>query len=461
MLASDASYDGRFITGVLSTGIYCLPSCRARKPKPENVRFFKTIEDAQLAGLRSCKKCKPDEFYSGEDSAVEIVEALACKVRAIPWDFDGVPSLAEALDRSQSTVHEIFREHFHKTPAEFLVNARLEWACRQLLDSDKDIGEIALDAGFGTLSAFYENFRSSAGMSPAAYRNLRTGGPFVVSLPDPYPLARVLRYIGRDPHSLSERLEGNRARVATMINGEPCLIRLDFEGDAVKVDANGSGPDIHRIVVRLLGLDQDVRSFESLVTRLGYERLIDGRHGLRLAQTPCIFDGVVWAVVGQQVNLPFTFALRRRLVERTGTPVGEGMVAPPTAEQVAQLSVEDLLPHQYSHRKAEYLIGIANQVVSGELALDEMREWSAVRVKKTLLAVRGLGPWATNYIMMRSLGFADCLPIGDTGLTAGVRKLFALDQKPGTPEVECLMREFAPHRSLACYHLWQSLSHSE
>ncbi len=64
-MASDGEYDRMFITGVLSTGIYCLPSCRARKPKPENIRFFETIEEAKAAGLRACKKCKPDDFLAG------------------------------------------------------------------------------------------------------------------------------------------------------------------------------------------------------------------------------------------------------------------------------------------------------------------------------------------------------------------------------------------------------------
>ena len=67
LLASDPTYDGRFFTGVLTTGIYCLPSCRARKPKPENVRFFPTCEAARAAGLRACKKCHPEDYARGVD----------------------------------------------------------------------------------------------------------------------------------------------------------------------------------------------------------------------------------------------------------------------------------------------------------------------------------------------------------------------------------------------------------
>ena len=84
MLASDASYNGHFFTGVLTTGIYCLPSCKARKPKPNNVRFFPTCEAARAAGLRACKKCHPDDFARGADPVLEDIETLVAEVRAQP-----------------------------------------------------------------------------------------------------------------------------------------------------------------------------------------------------------------------------------------------------------------------------------------------------------------------------------------------------------------------------------------
>src|SRR5687767_15315234 len=74
LLESDATCNGRFFTGVLTTGIYCLPACKARKPKPENVRFFPTCEAARAAGLRPCKKCHPDEFARGADPVLSDIE---------------------------------------------------------------------------------------------------------------------------------------------------------------------------------------------------------------------------------------------------------------------------------------------------------------------------------------------------------------------------------------------------
>jgi AraC family transcriptional regulator of adaptative response / DNA-3-methyladenine glycosylase II len=90
LLASDATYNGRFFVGVTSTGIYCLPACKARKPKRENVRFFPTCEAARAAGLRACKKCHPDDFARGADPVLEDIEMLVAEMRSRPAAFHDV-----------------------------------------------------------------------------------------------------------------------------------------------------------------------------------------------------------------------------------------------------------------------------------------------------------------------------------------------------------------------------------
>ena len=127
----------------------------------------------------------------------------------------------------------------------------------------------------------------------------------------------------------------------------------------------------------------------------------------------------------------------------------------PTAEAVAQLNYADLTARQYSQRKAEYLIDIARLITSGQLTLDPLAP--ASQIEKQLMAIRGLGKWSTNYIMMRVLGFADCVPLGDTGLTTALQQFYALDHRPDVEETTELMKPFAPYRSLATYHLWTSL----
>ena len=144
-------------------------------------------------------------------------------------------------------------------------------------------------------------------------------------------------------------------------------------------------------------------------------------------------------------------------MERTGTRVLGGLFAPPTPEKVANLEIEELTRVQFSRRKAEYLTGVAQRVVAGELDLQRLATAAAAEVEAALLAVRGLGPWSTHYLMMRAFGFEDCVPVGDSGLVRGLMRFFHLQTRPTAAETLELMRPFVPFRSWATFHIWQSL----
>lgn len=465
MLASDSAYNGRFLTGVLTTGIYCLPSCRARKPKPDNVRFFDNPQEARQAGLRPCKRCRPDDFYRRRDPDREAVEALVERLRREPSDFAGVEDVENASGMGSSKLHEMFRRHFHTTPAQVLTRARVEAAQRLLLETDLSIAAVAFEVGFEGLSTFNENFRRLAALSPQEYRRLLGATSFRIALPPDYPLGLMLGYLGRDNDSSTIQVEGRRVTAGMRLGGAPALLKAELAAGAVRASLEARGPlpadaaaRAHGQLLRLLGLTRDPAAFEKRMAAAPETApLIAGRSGLRIPQTSDAFDGLTWVIIGQQITLSFAFTLRRRLVERTGAAAGGGLFTPPAVEAVAGLEVEDLLKEQYSRRKAEYLIGAARQVASGELPLDRLAASSATRSEAELLAVRGLGPWSVHYLLMRAFGFEDCVPVGDAGLVRGLAKFFRLPERPGAEETQELMRPFAPYRSWATFHLWQSL----
>lgn|SRR5271157_3395444 len=461
-LASDPAWNGRFFTGVLTTGVYCLPSCRARKPRPENVRFFPSCDAARAAGLRPCLKCHPDDYQRGADPVLESIETLVAEVRADPGRFADARSVVRRSGFGATRCFELFRQHYHTTPADLLLRAKVDAARRLLVSGDSPLTGVALDAGFESLSVFHEHFRSQNGMTPSAYRGLRSEGPFTVDLPAGYPLAHLLRTLGRDPQSVTERIAGADYEASVELDGAPALLRIHFDGPAAGVSlgaAAGMGPAqrvaAHRHVAGLLGLDQDAPAFARLARRLGMARLVSGRAGLRLSRTPGVWDGLLWSIIGQQINFPFACALKRRLIERAGAPLQGGLFSLPAPSAVALLEPSDLRPLQYSRQKAEYLIGAARLVAEGRLDLSSLPSMSATRAERTLLAVRGLGPWSVNYLMMRSLGFADCVPVGDTGVASGLQALFRLEERPDADATRRLMSVFSPHRSLATAHLWQ------
>jgi AraC family transcriptional regulator of adaptative response / DNA-3-methyladenine glycosylase II len=420
------------------------------------VRFFPTCEAARAAGLRACKKCHPDDFARGADPVLETIETLAAEVRSNPVAFPNARAIVRRSGFGATRVFELFRQHYHTTPADLLLRARIEHAKRQLLDGSASLAVIADAAGFESLSAFHENFRRLNGLTPAAYRDLSDSCQFKVSLPSGYPLGYLRRALSRDVHSVTERLVDDRYTTVVQLADGPALLTLRLSGDALHAEiSRGSAVEAHAIVVGLAGLDEDAAAFARLARKLGLARLVAGRPEMRISRTPTVFDGVLWAIIGQQINFPFACLLKRRLIERASKVFADGLHAPPTPAQVAALEPADLLPLQFSRQKADYVIATSRLIAAKKLDLESLCTMSATRAERTLLAIRGLGPWSVNYLMMRSLGFPDCVPLGDTGVTSGLQALLQLDERPDVDGTRRLMAVFSPHRSLATAHLWQ------
>jgi AraC family transcriptional regulator of adaptative response / DNA-3-methyladenine glycosylase II len=456
LLAGDPNYNGRFFTGVLTTGVYCLPSCKARKPKQANVRFFPSIEAAREAGLRPCQKCHPDDFARGADPVLDSIETLVAEIRANPAAFADARAIVRRSGFGATRLFELFRQHYHATPADVLVRAKIETAKQKLLATNARLVSISCDSGFEALSAFHENFRRLTGLTPSAYRELRAAREFEIALPAGYSLPYLRRALGRDAQSATEKLVGNTYQAAVMVEDGPALLTLRLAGRAVRVEiTRGSGVEAHAIALGLLGLEQNAAAFARLARRLGLKRLVAGREELRLSQTHSVFDGLLWSIVGQQINLSFACLLRRRLAERAGAPLGDGWFTTPTPEAVALLDRADLIRLKFSRQKADYLLSLARSLVEKKLPLELLRHHSATRAERTLLAIHGLGPWAVNYVMMRSLGFADCVPLGDTGVARGLQALLELEERPNPEAMRRHMAVFSPYRSLATTHLWQ------
>ncbi len=459
--ANRKAFMGKLLIGVHSTGIYCLPTCTAREPKAENVRLYRTEADAQAEGLRPCRRCHPDHFYRDYDPDLECLTNTVKALQANVYTFAGVDDVLEATGIGTTKLNALFRQHYHTTPAAFLSRTRIAAACRLLDDPACQITDVAYNVGYESLSAFHDNFRKATGISPKDYQRL--GNHFTLTLPENYLSWVTLKLLGRDPDSLIERVNGNHAIKALTVGSQPVLVEMDWYDQQVDCHVESAQAldtramhSIHAAITRMLGFALNPAPFERQIAGSpDLARLTKGRIGLRIPMSGDVFEGITWAIVGQQVNLAFAFKLRRALAELCGEAAGKGFCAHPSPERVAALDYTDLTDRQFSRKKAEYLIDTARLIVSGNLLIDPQS--TATEIEKRLHAVRGLGPWSVNYIMMRALGFADCVPLGDTGLSTGLQRFFALDHRPGAAEVGDLMQPFAPYRSLATYHLWMSL----
>lgn len=456
-VARKGKFDGKFIIGVMTTGIYCLPSCAARPPKPKNVRLFTTEAEAKAAGLRACKRCRPDLYYRGEDENLALFQGLAARVCARPEEFSDASALAREAGVSLTKLGDLYRDHAHLAPAAWLRRTRVKRAAQELLAGKDKVAEIGFGAGFELELVFHRQFLNQMRMTPGAYRALDGAEVFMLQLPAGYRPKEVLGYHARDPLGLSEKSEGNRIWKALHTADGPAVIEISIEtGQAwVKVHASRKlGGEtmafLHGAAMRVLGLSLDVSQFE---TR--HAAFTAPRRGLRLPLLPTGFDALCWGIIGQQINVKFASTLRREIVELAGEKVGD-MRAHPTPERVADIDVSVLAARRYSRSKAQYLIDAARAVAEGRLDIENLSEGSAIAAEKILTSQRGIGTWTARYVMLRG-GFADAAPVGDSALATALQRLHQLPERPDADETARLMSQFAPHRSIATMHLWTYL----
>jgi AraC family transcriptional regulator, regulatory protein of adaptative response / methylated-DNA-[protein]-cysteine methyltransferase len=167
IVARDKTADGCFWYSVATTGIYCRPSCPSRTANPRNVQLHDTLAAAKATGFRPCKRCNPDGISIEEENAAII--AQACRLIEESEEEPSLNDLAEAVGRSPSYFHRMFKAITGLTPKDFAVAHRAA-KVRQGLDSGNSVTEAMYDAGFNSSGRFYEKSTGLLGMTPTQYR---------------------------------------------------------------------------------------------------------------------------------------------------------------------------------------------------------------------------------------------------------------------------------------------------
>jgi len=171
--ARDRNMDGVFFYAVITTGVYCRPSCAARLPRPENVVFFRTRDAAQHAGFRACKRCKPDAALVSNPNA-ELVEKVCRYIDAHPDGPATLEALGRAIGLSPFHLQRTFKAFTGITPRAYADSRRLQMLKAGLRDGHS-VTRSLYDAGYGSSSRLYEGASSKLGMTPARYRKQGSG----------------------------------------------------------------------------------------------------------------------------------------------------------------------------------------------------------------------------------------------------------------------------------------------
>jgi AraC family transcriptional regulator of adaptative response / DNA-3-methyladenine glycosylase II len=472
VVSRDHRFDGRFFTGVLSTGVYCRPICPARTPHKQNVRFFPCAAAAEEAGFRPCRRCRP-ETSPGTPAWLGTSATVSRALRLIlagALDETGVDDLADRLGIGARHLRRLFVAHLGASPAAIGRTRRVHFARKLIDETDLPMTQVAHSAQFASVRRFNAAVRSAFGSTPSELRHQArrgvappSGTDIVLQLPfrRPYQWNALFGFlaaraipgveeVGTDWYRRT--IEVDRAKGVIEVRrvaGKDALqlrIRLSETGDLSRIVGR---------VRRMFDLDADPLE---IAARLRLDPLlaplVAALPGVRVPGAWDPFEITIRAILGQQVSVRAATTLAGRLVKSYGQALTNGIGGPlylfPSPGALADA---DLTTIGLTRARAETVGRVASAVRGGVLSFDAVTGLDDA--VERLTAIRGVGPWTAQYVAMRALGEPDAFPASDLGLLAAVS-----DRDGPIRPTELVRRAEAwrPWRAYATMLLWQSAS---
>jgi AraC family transcriptional regulator, regulatory protein of adaptative response / methylated-DNA-[protein]-cysteine methyltransferase len=243
LAARDSAADGTFFYSVRTTGVYCRPSCAARVARPENVAFHLTAADAERAGFRPCKRCKPDQPPRAEQHAAKI--AALCRVIAHAEPALSLAALAKHAGFSTSHLHRVFKAVTGLTPKEYAAAHRAR-RVRSELERNGTITEAIYGAGYSSSGRFYEKSNALLGMTPTHYR---CGG-----------VNTQIRFaIGECSLGSILVAASERGVCAILIGDDPDQLARDLQDRFTQADLIGGDAQFEQVVAKVVGFVETPR----------------------------------------------------------------------------------------------------------------------------------------------------------------------------------------------------------
>ncbi len=470
--AQDQRLDGWVYCGVTTTGIYCRPSCPARTPKRENVRFFATAAAAQAAGLRACKRCRPDATPGSPDwdRRADLVGRAMRLIADGVVDREGVSGLASRLGYAERHVHRQLVAVAGAGPLALARSRRAQTARILLETTEVPIADVAHAAGWQSVRQFNATIREVFATTPSELRarakrhgRPQDSGAITLRLPYRAPLQAdgLIAYLGlRAVPGVEEVLDGAYRRSLRLPHGTGTVELRPGPGHVLASYRLQDLRDLAAAMQRsraLLDLDSDPYAVSRALggdALLG--PLVRRAPGRRVAGHVDAHELAVRAVLGQQVSLAGARTLAGRLVgeygERLERPLGGVTHAFPSAQALAGADPARLAMPA-ARRGA--LLGLTAALARDELVLDAGADRE--EALRRLRSLPGIGPWTAAYVAMRALRDPDAYLPTDLGVRHALERL-GHDGRPAA--AERVAERWRPYRAYAVQYLWASLAPS-
>lgn len=466
----DHRFDGQFVLGVKTTGIYCRPSCPARTPKPQNVQFFRASAAAHAAGFRACKRCLPEavpgspEWNLHGDVAGRAMRLINDGV----IDQQGVSGLAQQLGYSTRHLTRILREETGAGPLALARAHRAQTARVLLTQTALPISDIAFSAGFSSVRQFNETIRDVYDLSPQqvrarGHRTAQTDTPIVdigLSYREPIDLPGLFDWFAARAIPGLEHADAWSYARAVNLPGGPAWFRVYTPPDSrsdlrlqAQVTEMQDLPVLMARVRRLFDLDADPVAVDTALTSLPAIRpLVTAVPGIRVAGCMDPHELLIRTMIGQQISVPAARTILTRITTGLGEPSPEFALGIthmfPTMEAIAERGSTVLR----GPKARQNAVGnAAETIATGQLRLglgDDPTEQ-----RKALLALKGVGPWTADYVRMRVTGDPDVFLINDGALRARTRRA---GLPAGTSDLLAWSAQASPWRSYVTTHLWRA-----
>ncbi|MFJ7372797.1 DNA glycosylase [Lysinibacillus capsici] len=292
----------------------------------------------------------------------------------------------------------------------------------------------------------------------------------IITLPANFDMNANLGYLTREKNECLYEIENNIITKVIAIGEMQSLVQISVIDNQQMVVQflNGSRPiekrereKIATYIIEWFDLDNDLTPFYEMANTDPLLKIPAQKfYGLRVIGIPDLFEALCWGVLGQQINLAFAYSLKRQFVESFGDSIewnGKKYWVFPPYERIAQLEPTDLAAIKMTVKKSEYIIGIARLMACGELSKEQLMKMNFKEAEKSLIKIRGIGPWTANYVLMRCLRFQTAFPIDDVGLINSIKTLRNMNQKPTKEEILSLSIPWKNWESYATFYLWRVL----
>jgi DNA-3-methyladenine glycosylase II len=289
----------------------------------------------------------------------------------------------------------------------------------------------------------------------------------IIPLPADYNVGYNFQFLRRSPREILHVFEGERVYKLIRITGKNFLIAITPGNGMFEIEFLNDVPDetgqsvIVKYIREWFDLDADLSPFYELAAKDNVlAPVVRKFSGYRIVGQPDLFESLVWAVIGQQINLQFAYTLKERFVSNFGERVSWGekiFYAFPLPESVVDLSHNDLSPLQFSAQKSKYVQLIAEAFVHGVISKEKLSALSFEDAKNTLMKIKGVGNWTANYALMKTFRFPNAFPLEDAGIHNAMRRLKNMDRKPTLEEVRRFFRRYKGWEAYATLYLWKSL----